>query len=72
MLIEFSVTNFRSIKERQTLSMLSSDRVKSEDRRNALFPISQYKNLDLLTCAAIYGKNSAGKSNIIKAFKAIE
>lgn len=72
MLVEFSVTNFRSIKQRQTLSMLSSDRVKLEDRKNPLFPVFQYKNLELLTLAAIYGKNSAGKSNIVKAFKAIE
>lgn len=72
MLIEFSVTNYRSIKERQTLSMLSSERVKSDERKNLLFNIYQYKNLDLLTLSAIYGKNSAGKSNIIKAFKAIE
>ena len=72
MLVEFSITNFRSIKERQTLSMLSSDRIKLEDRKNPLFPVFQYKNLELLTLAAIYGKNSAGKSNIIKAFKAVE
>ncbi len=72
MLIEFSVTNFRSIKERQTLSMLPSERVKVVERKNSLFNIPQYKNLNLLTLSAIYGKNSAGKSNIIKAFKAIE
>jgi len=71
MLIEFAVTNFRSIKERQTLSMLPSDRVKEETRKNILFPISGYKDLNLLTLAAIWGKNSSGKSNIVKAFDAL-
>ena len=71
MLIEFAVTNFRSVKERQTLSMLPSDRVKSDIRKNPLFPISEYKDLSLLTVAAIWGKNSAGKSNIVKAFLAL-
>ncbi len=71
MLIEFAVSNFRSIKERQVLSMLPSDRVKAEARKNPLFPISGYKDLNLLTLAAIWGKNSAGKSNIVKAFNAV-
>jgi len=71
MLIEFAMTNFRSIKERQVLSMLSSDRVKAETRKNPLFPIPKYKNLNLLTLAAIWGKNSAGKSNIVLAFRAL-
>ena len=70
MLIEFAITNFRSIKERQVFSMLPSDRVK--DRKNPLFPIENYKGLNLLTLAGIWGKNSAGKSNIVKAFKAIK
>lgn len=72
MLIEFAVTNFRSIKGRQVISMLPSDRVKEEARKNPLFPISGYKDLNLLTLAAIWGKNSAGKSNFVKAFKALQ
>jgi uncharacterized protein len=71
MLIEFAITNFRSIKERQVLSMLPSDRVKTETRKNILYPIMGYKDLNLLTIAAIWGRNSAGKSNIVKAFKAL-
>jgi uncharacterized protein len=68
MLIEFAITNFRSIKERQVLSMLPSDRVKADNRKNPLFPIVGYKDLNVLAIAAIWGRNSAGKSNIIKAF----
>lgn len=72
MLIEFAATNFRSIKERQVLSMLPSERVKLEKRKNALFNVPGYKNLDLLTLAGIWGRNSSGKSNLIKAFKAMK
>ncbi len=70
MLIEFAITNFRSIKERQVFSMLPSDRVRN--RKNPVFPIPNYKDLNLLTLAGIWGRNSAGKSNLVKAFKAIK
>lgn len=72
MIIEFSASNFRSIKEKQTISLLPSDRVKTMDRKNFLFPIGDYKDLNLLTAAIISGKNAAGKSNIIKAFRAFK
>lgn len=72
MLVEFAITNFRSIKERQVLSMLPSDRVKENNRKNPLFPIIGYKDLNLLTLGGIWGRNSAGKSNIIRAFQAME
>ncbi|HUW67581.1 MAG TPA: ATP-binding protein [Candidatus Nanoarchaeia archaeon] len=62
MIIEFSVENFRSFKDRVTFNMDSSSSKK----------ISQNLiNLDggnnLLKSAVIYGANSAGKSNLIKA-----
>ena len=72
MLIEFAITNFRSIKERQVFSMLPSDRVRADKRKNSLLPILSYKDLNLLTVAGIWGKNSAGKSNLVKAFQAME
>ena len=72
MIVEFAITNFRSIKERQVFSMLPSDRVKADNRKNALFPILSYKDLNLQTVAGIWGRNSAGKSNLVKAFRAIE
>lgn len=72
MIIEFSASNFRSIKEKQTISLMPSDRVKAADRKNLLFPIQGYKDLNLLTVAVISGKNAAGKSNIVKAFRAFK
>jgi len=65
MLIEFSVSNFRSIKEEQTLSMIADSSTRKND--NTFVPIAGNK-LRLLNSAAIYGANASGKSNILKAF----
>lgn len=64
MLIEFSVSNFRSIKEEQTLSMIADSSTRKKD--NTFVPIEGNK-LRLLDSAAIYGANASGKSNILKA-----
>jgi AAA15 family ATPase/GTPase len=52
MLISFKVTNYKSLRDHQELSMLPSKA--SED-------------FDALPVAAIYGANAAGKSNLIEA-----
>lgn len=68
MLIEFSISNFRSIKDEQTLTMVAdSGKLKSE---NTFVPKSKNK-LCLLKSAVIYGANASGKTNIIKAFFAL-
>jgi len=64
MLIEFSVSNFRSIKEEQTLSMIAESSTRKND--NTFVPIEGNK-LRLLNSVAIYGANASGKSNILKA-----
>ncbi len=67
MLIEFSVGNYRSFKERVTLSMAAADiasQPPSLDERN-VFTVGT--DLRLLTSAAIYGANASGKSNVIRA-----
>ncbi len=69
MLIEFAITNFRSIKERQVFSMLPSVRVK--DRNIPLQRVEKY-NLDVLPVAVIYGRNNVGKSNLANSFRALE
>lgn len=69
MLLEFSITNFRSIKDRQTFSMLTSSRVKKRD--NAPFVLENYKNMKVLKTAVLYGKNNSGKSNVLKAFEVL-
>ncbi|OGT08939.1 MAG: hypothetical protein A2X78_00090 [Gammaproteobacteria bacterium GWE2_37_16] len=63
MLLNFKVKNFRSIKEEIVLDLqaTSDDAMKSD----AVFNCG---NVSLLKCAAIYGPNASGKSNIFKAF----
>jgi len=70
MLIEFKITNFRSIKEEQILSFLPSTKLKV--RANPLIQSAQYDDLRLLRSCVIYGSNNAGKSNILKAFRALQ
>lgn len=61
MLIQFSVGNYRSFSKVQTLSMEATSITE--------FPENIYKSnrLKLLLGAAIYGANSSGKSNYIRA-----
>ncbi|MBK2256668.1 AAA family ATPase [Francisella philomiragia] len=63
MLIEFSVSNFRSIKEETSFSMISS---KSENK-NAFEKSIANKNTSLYKSSCIYGLNAGGKSNLLKA-----
>lgn len=65
MLIEFSVANFLSIKERQTLRM---DATGISDYPERVFTAGKHK---LLRSAAIYGANASGKSNVLKAIAAM-
>ena len=62
MLLNFTVENFRSIKEPITLDMEAMGQV--SELKNNLVAKSRYK---LLKSAVIYGANGSGKSNIVKA-----
>ncbi|MEI8202201.1 MAG: ATP-binding protein [Bacteroidota bacterium] len=63
MLIEFTVGNYLSFKEKKTFS-LESTAIKEHPEN--VIDAGKYK---LLRSAVIYGANSSGKSNLIKAFK---
>ena len=70
MLIEFSVSNFRSFRERQTFSMVAAPRL--HKRNNVFKPeLSGEKFPDLLKVAVIYGPNASGKSNLLKALDVV-
>jgi uncharacterized protein len=65
MLIEFSVTNFRSVYEKQTLSMVANT-----DRRmldSHCIPTEINAMPFILGSSAIYGPNASGKSSLIAA-----
>jgi AAA15 family ATPase/GTPase len=66
MLIEFSVSNFRSFREKQTFSLVAAPRLK---KKNCVFKVDVKgeKLPDLLKVAAIYGPNASGKSNLLDA-----
>jgi uncharacterized protein len=67
MLVEFSVGNFRSFKDIQTLSMVAapiSSKNKELDEQNTF---QATPKLRLLKTKAIYGANGSGKSNLVNA-----
>lgn len=63
MLIQFSVENYLSIKEKITLSLLSSN---DSEHLTHLIPFDGKNNY--LKSAVIYGPNASGKSNVLNAF----
>lgn len=67
MLIEFTVSNFRSIHEPQTWSMVAAPALKEWEERNTFLALGDKKDLRLLRTAALYGPNAAGKSTLIQA-----
>ena len=70
MLIEFTVKNYRSIKEEQVFSMVKAKGDELESTNS--FQPSSPASITLLRSAAIYGANAAGKSNIIRAMMEME
>lgn len=69
MLLSFSIVNFRSFCEEQTLSLVASKR--HTDHPEHLTGIPDDDN-HALPVAALYGANGAGKSNTIKALQCLE
>jgi AAA15 family ATPase/GTPase len=66
MLLEFSVTNYRSIRDTQTLRMTASKYYKGLEDTNC-FDADLVGLPQLLRTAVIYGPNTAGKSNLVRA-----
>lgn len=70
MLIEFSVANFRSLRERQTFSLA---RAKGEElAATNTFVARAASDFQMLRSAAIYGPNAGGKSNFLYALQAMQ
>ena len=64
MLIQFTVENFKSIKDEQTLSLVKNSANEMSDN---YFTSNASATPDLLKTAVIYGANASGKSNLLKA-----
>jgi AAA15 family ATPase/GTPase len=67
MILELKVKNFRSIKDWQSFTMLAENKVKEHEDT-----IFENASQNILGTAIIYGRNASGKSNILKAFRAIQ
>ena len=61
MLIRYSVENFMSFKDRETLSLIPGRGTLKSSHKN-----SQVKGIRTLKASIIYGANASGKSNLIK------
>lgn len=69
MIQEFSVSNFRSIKEKQTISFVPNKRIANSSDEFLLVQVNE--NTSLLKFGVLYGYNASGKSNIIRAFSTL-
>jgi hypothetical protein len=68
MLIEFTVGNFRSFREKATLSLVAAaDRKGGGEKSPADLIETGDKDLRLVPAAVLYGANASGKSNLIRA-----
>lgn len=65
MLIEFSVTNFLSFKDKNTFTMLASSDKSLNDNYVSI------GNDDILKMTAIYGANASGKTNLFKVLATV-
>lgn len=68
MLIDFTVANFRSIKDPQTLSLLATS---GKEKAGNWTALEREPKIRLLHSAIISGPNASGKSNILKALKTL-
>jgi len=66
MLIQFSVSNFRTFKEKATLNMIASNYDKDTREEENVISNSKY-NIRNLKSAVIYGANASGKSKFFEA-----
>src|SRR6185312_16405864 len=66
MLLEFSVSNYLSFRNRTTLSLIATSIKEHVD--NNIYSSGRYS---LLKGAVLYGANASGKSNFIKAISSM-
>lgn len=70
MLISFEVTNFRSIRATQTLSLVKSKGGELAETNS--FVAQSASKIELLRSTAIYGPNASGKTNLLLAMRAMK
>ncbi|PNU19850.1 abortive phage infection protein [Geothermobacter hydrogeniphilus] len=69
MIVDFTISNFRSIRDEQTFS-LYAENPGTHLLDNISYPAGS--KIGVLNCAGIYGANASGKSNVLLAFEALQ
>ena len=73
MLIEFSVENFRSIKDEVRLSLVAGPGKEHRETHLVTPELTEgVRSVPLVRSAAIYGANAAGKTNLVRALQAMK
>ena len=67
MLLEFKVSNYRSIGEEQTISLIPASKQKDHEQN-----ITLKNKYSALNAIALYGANASGKSNILNAMSLLD
>jgi AAA15 family ATPase/GTPase len=70
MLVSFSVQNYRSFADRQSISMVAGTSASRNERVS--FPSENTLAPSLLRSSCLFGPNAAGKSSLVKALKFYE
>ncbi len=72
MLLEFTVGNFLSFKDKTTFSLVADTSEKIGETHFFSVPLTGKKSVDLLKSSVIFGHNAAGKTNVLGAVFALK
>ena len=72
MLIEFSVENFRSIKDQANLTLVADSGKEKEQTHTLEVVVGSARPIALLRSAVVYGANASGKTNLLRALEAMQ
>ena len=73
MLVEFSVENFRSIKDEVRISLAAGSGTEHRETHLVTPELNEgVRSVPLVRSAAVYGANAAGKTNLIRALQAMQ
>lgn len=72
MLIEFSVENFRSIRDQASLTLVADSGKERRTTHTIEVAVGSARPIALLRSAAIYGANASGKTNLLRAFETMQ
>ena len=72
MLIEFSVENFRSIRDQASLTLVADSAKERLTTHTIEAAVGSARPITLLRSAAIYGANASGKTNLLRALETMQ